>query len=108
MGGSERGCCPVRIEYRGVSEMGCVPTKDANSSNQKSLLMLGLDGAGSTTILYRLILNKSIETIPTLGFNQESLSFEGMEYDIWDIGGLDKVRGRLQWKRALVRPRSGP
>mmetsp|Transcript_6581 Transcript_6581/g.19939 ORF Transcript_6581/g.19939 Transcript_6581/m.19939 type:complete len:190 (+) Transcript_6581:269-838(+) len=72
--------------------MGCVPTKEKTSSNQKSLLMLGLDGSGSTTILYRLVLNKCIDTIPTLGFNQESLSYEGLEYDVWDIGGLDKVR----------------
>lgn len=53
--------------------------------------MIGLDGAGSTTILYRLVLNKCIDTIPTLGVNQESLSFGGIDYDIWDMGGLDKV-----------------
>uniref|UniRef100_A0A7S2ZXC9 Uncharacterized protein n=2 Tax=Rhodosorus marinus TaxID=101924 RepID=A0A7S2ZXC9_9RHOD len=73
--------------------MGCISSRISRSDgNVKSLLMIGLDGAGSTTILYRLVLNKCIDTIPTLGVNQESLSFGGIDYDIWDMGGLDKMR----------------
>lgn len=33
------------------------------------ILMLGLDAAGKTTILYSLKLGKITNTIPTIGFN---------------------------------------
>lgn len=35
------------------------------------ILMVGLDGAGKTTILYKLKLNEVVTTIPTIGFNIE-------------------------------------
>jgi GTPase SAR1 family protein len=31
------------------------------------ILMLGLDAAGKTTILYKVKLNENIQTIPTIG-----------------------------------------
>ena len=36
---------------------------------QCKIVMLGLDGAGKTTILYSLKLRDVISTIPTIGFN---------------------------------------
>ena len=36
---------------------------------QAKILILGLDGAGKTTILYSLKLGEVIKTIPTIGFN---------------------------------------
>ena len=36
---------------------------------QCKVLMLGLDGAGKTTILYSLKLGEVLMTIPTIGFN---------------------------------------
>jgi len=36
---------------------------------QCKIVMLGLDGAGKTTILYSLKLGDVISTIPTIGFN---------------------------------------
>ena len=36
------------------------------------ILMAGFDGAGKTTILYRLKLGETIKTIPTIGFNVET------------------------------------
>lgn len=35
------------------------------------ICMLGLDGAGKTTILYKLKLGEVVSTIPTIGFNVE-------------------------------------
>ena len=32
-------------------------------------LMLGLDGAGKTTILYKLKIGEVVSSIPTIGFN---------------------------------------
>jgi GTPase SAR1 family protein len=35
------------------------------------ILMVGLDAAGKTTILYKLKLGEIVTTIPTIGFNVE-------------------------------------
>ena len=55
-------------------------------------LMLGLDSAGKTTILYSLKLNEIINTIPTIGFNVETLNYKNLNLTIWDIGGQEKIR----------------
>jgi hypothetical protein len=39
------------------------------------ILMVGLDAAGKTTILYKLKLGEIVTTIPTIGFNVSSSSF---------------------------------
>jgi len=49
--------------------------------------MLGLDGAGKTTILYSLKLGDVINTIPTIGFNVEELNFKTVKFMVWDVGG---------------------
>jgi small GTP-binding protein len=54
--------------------------------------MLGLDGAGKTTILYRLRLGEIIPSIPTIGFNLESVTFGENRLTVWDVGGQDKIR----------------
>ena len=38
--------------------------------------MLGLDAAGKSTILYKLKLYQSVTTIPTIGFNVETVQYE--------------------------------
>jgi len=47
----------------------------SNISKDKEtrILMLGLDGAGKTTILYKLKLGENISTVPTIGFNVEQV-----------------------------------
>lgn len=63
-------------------------------------LMLGLDGAGKTTILYRMLHGTSKEhlfsevlTVPTIGFNCELLDIgKGVRLQTWDIGGQDTLR----------------
>lgn len=44
------------------------------------LLLLGLDAAGKTTILYKMKLNETINTIPTIGFNVETLQYKNIEF----------------------------
>lgn len=70
----------------------CLAGGTCRSSHSRGVLLLGLDGAGATTILYQLVLGKRLETIPTLGVNREIISAEGMELECWDIGGMDKMR----------------
>ncbi len=56
------------------------------------LLMLGLDAAGKTTILYQLKMGETVKTIPTIGFNVETLEYKGLIFTVWDVGGQDKIR----------------
>ena len=41
------------------------------------ILMVGLDAAGKTTILYKLKLGEVVTTIPTIGFNVETVEYVG-------------------------------
>ncbi|KCV72522.1 ADP-ribosylation factor 6 [Fonticula alba] len=56
------------------------------------ILMLGLDAAGKTSILYKLKLGESVQTIPTVGFNVETVTFKNVRFNVWDVGGQDKIR----------------
>jgi small GTP-binding protein len=62
-------------------------------SNQETrCLMLGLDAAGKTTVLYKLKLGEQVTTIPTIGFNVETINYKGFNMNIWDVGGQDRIR----------------
>ena len=56
------------------------------------ILMLGLDAAGKTTILYKLKLGENVTTIPTIGFNVENVEYKNISFTVWDVGGQDKIR----------------
>ncbi|KAG2156236.1 ADP-ribosylation factor family-domain-containing protein [Suillus clintonianus] len=60
------------------------------------LLMLGLDAAGKTTILYKLKLGEVVTTVPTIGFNVETVEYKKLQFTVWDVGGQDKIR--LLWR----------
>merc|ERR1712013_244699 len=54
--------------------------------------MVGLDCAGKTTILYKLKLGEIVTTIPTIGFNVETVHYNNTNFTVWDVGGQDKIR----------------
>lgn len=56
------------------------------------VLMVGLDAAGKTTILYKLKLGETVSSIPTIGFNVEEVVFKNVTMTVWDIGGQDRIR----------------
>mmetsp|Transcript_22530 Transcript_22530/g.55048 ORF Transcript_22530/g.55048 Transcript_22530/m.55048 type:complete len:181 (-) Transcript_22530:74-616(-) len=56
------------------------------------ILMVGLDAAGKTTILYKLKLGEIVTTIPTIGFNVETVEYKKINFTVWDVGGQDKIR----------------
>ncbi|GAB5590790.1 Arf GTPase arl1 [Umbelopsis nana] len=56
------------------------------------ILILGLDGAGKTTILYRLQIGEVVTTIPTIGFNVETVSYKNIKFQVWDLGGQTSIR----------------
>ncbi|XP_015795942.1 ADP-ribosylation factor 6 [Tetranychus urticae] len=61
-------------------------------NKEMRILMLGLDAAGKTTILYKLKLNQSVTTIPTVGFNVETVTYKKVKFSVWDVGGQEKIR----------------
>jgi small GTP-binding protein len=62
------------------------------SKEEMRILMLGLDAAGKTTVLYKLKLGEVVTTIPTVGFNVESVEYNNISFTVWDVGGQDKIR----------------
>ncbi|KAI8801856.1 ADP-ribosylation factor-like protein [Cladochytrium replicatum] len=56
------------------------------------ILILGLDGAGKTTILYRLQIGEVVTTIPTIGFNVETVQYKNIKLQVWDLGGQTSIR----------------
>merc|ERR1712217_397583 len=53
---------------------------------------VGMGAAGKTTILYKLKLGEVVTTIPTIGFNVETVEYKNISFQVWDIGGQDKIR----------------
>jgi ADP-ribosylation factor-like protein 1 len=79
------------------------------------ILILGLDGAGKTTILYRLQCGEVVSTLPStlppllslsllssdltprlhcaaIGFNMETVTYKNVTFQVWDLGGQTSIR----------------
>merc|ERR1712038_1298850 len=56
------------------------------------ILMVGLDAAGKSTILYKLKLGEVVPCLPTIGFNVETVEYKNIKFTMWDVGGQDKIR----------------
>ena len=71
---------------------------------------MGLDAAGKTTILYKLKLGEIVTTIPTIGFNVETVEYKNISFTVWDVGGQDKIRPlwRHYFTNTQVSQRVGP
>ncbi|KAL6534739.1 Arf GTPase arf1 [Orobanche gracilis] len=68
--------------------MGIVFTRLVSSlfgNKEARILVLGLDNAGKTTILYRLQMGEVVSTIPTIGFNVETLQYNNIKFQVWDL-----------------------
>ena len=71
----------VRAARRAILTHRCCP-----------VAQVGLDAAGKTTILYKLKLGEIVTTIPTIGFNVETVEYKNISFTVWDVGGQDKIR----------------
>ncbi|XP_064600889.1 uncharacterized protein LOC135467058 [Liolophura sinensis] len=58
------------------------------------LLMVGLESAGKSTILYKIKLDEDdVQTLPTVGFNVETVTVcKNVTFTVWDVGGQEKLR----------------
>lgn len=78
--------------------MGSVNSRGHKAEAQ--VVMMGLDSAGKTTLLYKLKGYRLVETLPTIGFNVESLEAPGhVSLTLWDVGGQAQLRAG--WKNYL-------
>jgi len=64
----------------------------SKSSNNFKIVILGLQNAGKTTILYRLSLGQLVSTQPTIGSNVEEISHNNVKFQAWDLGGQETMR----------------
>lgn len=63
-----------------------------SSPKERRMLMLGLDAAGKTTTLYAMHLGELVHTIPTIGFNVETVQYKKVSMTIFDVGGQERLR----------------
>ena len=81
----------------GMRDMRILMVGECKQSFKMSHLLhffrhLGLDAAGKTTILYKLKLGEIVTTIPTIGFNVETVEYKNISFTVWDVGGQTKIR----------------
>ena len=53
----------------------------------KNILILGQRNTGKTTIIFKIIYNKILKTIPTIGLLTEKFFFKKNSYSLTEIGG---------------------
>lgn len=63
-------------------------------NREAKIVMVGLDNAGKTTILYRLHLGEAVKTVPTIGCNVEQVKVpdSNLTFEIWDLAGQANLR----------------
>ncbi|KAL5262960.1 hypothetical protein ACHWQZ_G008388 [Mnemiopsis leidyi] len=74
--------------------MGLLMTKlwQYFSNSEYKVIVVGLDNAGKTTILYHLLMDEVVHTSPTIGSNVEEITWRNIKFIMWDIGGQDSLR----------------
>ncbi|MEQ2308235.1 hypothetical protein AMECASPLE_026136 [Ameca splendens] len=69
-------------------------------SNCPQVIMMGLDSAGKSTLLARLLTGQMVNTSPTVGFNVGNLELDKKScLTVWDVGGQKSMRPN--WKYYL-------
>ncbi|KAL0491224.1 ADP-ribosylation factor [Acrasis kona] len=63
-----------------------------NIEQELRILILGLDNAGKTTILFQLQVGEVVTTVPTIGFNVETITYNNVKFQVWDLGGQTNLR----------------
>mmetsp|Transcript_18481 Transcript_18481/g.52166 ORF Transcript_18481/g.52166 Transcript_18481/m.52166 type:complete len:215 (-) Transcript_18481:182-826(-) len=62
------------------------------SKVQSKIVIVGLNNAGKTTILYKLHLGQVVMTQPTIGSNVEEVKHGSITFQVWDLGGQENLR----------------
>ena len=59
---------------------------------EDKISMIGLENSGKTSLLYKLKFNENVTRPPTIGFNVEMVTFQGITFTLWDICGQLQMR----------------
>ncbi|KAK0416740.1 hypothetical protein QR680_012655 [Steinernema hermaphroditum] len=62
------------------------------SNKEHKVIIVGLDNAGKTTILYQFLTGEVVHTSPTIGSNVEEVVWRNIHFLMWDIGGQESLR----------------
>lgn len=62
------------------------------TNEEHKVIIVGLDNAGKTTILYQFLMNEVVHTSPTIGSNVEEVVWKNIRFLMWDIGGQESLR----------------
>ncbi|NPE08001.1 MAG: hypothetical protein GNW80_06950 [Asgard group archaeon] len=71
---------------------------DESEDTKKTIAIIGLDGAGKTTIVGRLLKSDYALTRPTFGINIEIYKYRSLEFIVYDLGGQTPLRETL-WEK---------
>ncbi|XP_051014416.1 putative ADP-ribosylation factor-like protein 5C isoform X2 [Acomys russatus] len=61
-------------------------------SQEHKVIIVGLDNAGKTTILYQFLTNEVVHTCSTIGSNVEEIVLQKSHFLMWDLGGQEALR----------------
>lgn len=84
-----------REEHKSKERMGILLSKVwsmFSSTKTFKLVVVGLNNAGKTSILYALQLKRFVETQPTIGGNVEEVQYKNLNFLMWDLGGQQQLR----------------
>ncbi|XP_030606031.1 ADP-ribosylation factor-like protein 11 isoform X1 [Archocentrus centrarchus] len=71
-----------------------------HSTSYPQVILMGLDSAGKSTILARLLTGQVMETSPTIGFNVGMLDLDKKtSLTLWDVGGQKHMRPK--WRSSI-------
>ncbi|MEE6466835.1 hypothetical protein FKM82_007065 [Ascaphus truei] len=76
------------------ADMGLIFAKLWNffCNQEHKVIIVGLDNAGKTTLLYQFLMNEVVHTSPTIGSNVEEIVVKNTHFLMWDIGGQESLR----------------
>lgn len=67
--------------------LGGASSKGSEEKFEKRILLLGLDNAGKTSLLFHVRDNQFRDTVPTVGLNIELIQYKRYSLTFWDVGG---------------------
>lgn len=69
---------------------------------KQHVAIIGLDAAGKTTIMKRILRSEYTLSKPTFGVNIEVYRYRTLEFVVWDLGGHAPIRKTL-WKKFVTK-----
>ncbi len=75
------------ISFMKKSVLSAASKRGDDEKYEKRILLLGLDNAGKSSILFQIRDNEFKATVPTVGLNIENIVYKRYNLTFWDVGG---------------------